>query len=251
MKKIFFELCGETLEAAQAAEEGGADRVELCSALHIGGVTPEFALVSATIRSVRLPIHVLVRPRAGDFVYTREEFRLMLEQIRRAKEAGAHGVVTGVLTAEGTVDVDRTLELSVAARPMRVTFHRAFDECAHLSRALEEVIRTGADYLLSSGGAVDVHTGASMLGKLNRQAKGRVQLIGGGGLRLDSLAALVREADVQWVHGSLTRSSAQSVAARERGTLQRSIDQAVRILQNFQVKGASTGDSGEAGSMRG
>jgi copper homeostasis protein len=163
MKPFLFEVCAESVEAAHAAESGGADRIELCSQLPIGGVTPEIDLTTAVIRAVSIPVNVLIRPRGGDFVYSAEEFRVLKRQIEQAKRAGAAGVAVGVLLSHGQVDVKRTRELVNLSRPMNVIFNRAFDKASDLSEALEAVIETGVECLLTSGGATDVLAGAESL----------------------------------------------------------------------------------------
>jgi len=160
MKNFLFELCADSVEAAQAAESGGADRIELCSELAIGGITPSLDLIRATIRTLSIPVHVLIRPRGGNFVFSLDEFDQMRQQIEQARQAGAAGVAVGALLPDGRVDVERTRELVTLSRPMKVTFHRAFDETTDLIQALEAVILTGADCLLTSGGATDVLAGA-------------------------------------------------------------------------------------------
>ena len=143
MKPFLFEVCAESVEAAQAAESGGADRIELCSQLTIGGITPEIALTAAAIRAISIPVNVLIRPRGGDFEYSSEEFSLLKRQIEQAKQAGAAGVAVGVLLPHGHVDVKRTRELVTFAHPMRVIFNRAFDTTSDLSEALERSLKRG------------------------------------------------------------------------------------------------------------
>ncbi len=201
---VFFEVCVESLHAARAAESGGADRIELCSQLECGGVTPSPALMTKVIAAVSIPVYVLVRPRAGDFVFTSAEYDQIRCQVQMARDAGARGVALGVLNAGGHVDVERTHALVELARPMGVTFHRAFDETRDLSQALEDVIASGADSLLTSGGAPDVLSGAESIGALVEQAGDRIQIIAGGGLRLSSLLELVSRSGVFSLHGSLT-----------------------------------------------
>jgi copper homeostasis protein len=205
LKKVLFELCVESLSSAQAAERGGADRVELCTSLEIGGVTPTEELTATTIQSLRIPVHVLIRPRGGDFVYSPAEFEQIRQQIDWVKKAGAAGVVLGVLLADGRVDVARSRELVALARPMKVTFHRAFDETPDLGVALEAVIKTRADCLLTSGGAPNVLTGATQIAQLVRQAGDRIQIMAGGGLKLASMAEVLQRTGVRCMHGSLTR----------------------------------------------
>jgi copper homeostasis protein len=214
MKTFLFEVCAESVEAAQAAESGGANRIELCSQLPIGGVTPEIELTRATIRAVSIPVHVLIRPRGGDFAFSADEFDLMRRQIELAKQAGAAGVAVGVLRMDGSVDVERTRELVKLGHPMSVTFHRSFDETPNLIEALEAVIETGADCLLTSGGAPDVLTGAESIARLRRQAGEHLAIMAGGGLRLHNLLEVVRRTGVKYLHGSMTRAH-EAVATTE------------------------------------
>jgi copper homeostasis protein len=211
MTTAFFELCAESREAARAAETGGADRIELCSELERGGLTPGLELMHASIRAVTIPAYVLIRPRSGDFVFSAEEFALMRTQIAAAKEAGASGVAVGVLLADGGVDVERTRELVELARPMAATFHRAFDETPDLSESLERVIETGAEGLLTSGGAREVLGGAESISALLRQAGGRIHIIAGGGLQLETLTEVVRRSGAFSLHGSLKRRNGHGV----------------------------------------
>jgi copper homeostasis protein len=205
MKNFLFELCAENVEAAQAAEAGGADRIELCSQLSIGGVTPDADLIAAAVQALSIPVHILIRPRGGDFVFSASEFAQMRHQIEQAQRVGAAGVAIGMLLPNGRVDVERSRELVRLARPMNVTFHRAFDETADLSQALEDVIQTGADCLLTSGGAPDVLAGAESIARLRIQARERLDIMAGGGLKLANLAEVVCRTGVSYLHGSLTR----------------------------------------------
>ena len=213
MKNFLFELCAETMQAAQAAESGGANRIELCSQLSIGGVTPSQELISAVIRELSIPVHILIRPRGGDFVYSPAEFDQMRRQIEQVKQAGAAGIAVGVLLPDGRVDEQRSRELVSLARPLSVTFHRAFDETSNLTDALDSVIQTGADCLLTSGGAPDVLAGAASIARLRRQAAGRLEIMAGGGLRLANLPEVVRLTGVSYLHGSLTRKNVAPMQA--------------------------------------
>jgi copper homeostasis protein len=230
MKTFLFELCSESLEAAQAAESGGADRVELCSQLAIGGVTPPLALTAATVRALSIPVHVLIRPRGGDFAFTATEFSAMMWQLEQVKDAGAAGVAVGVLLSDGRVDGQRSRELVELARPMAVTFHRAFDETPDLSEALETVIDTGADCLLTSGGAPDVLTGADSIAQLVRMARQRIQIMAGGGLRLANLVEVLHRSGVSCLHGSLTRKSDFNGSAWDR--LETDVRECVRLMRS-------------------
>ncbi len=224
---MLFELCAENLESALAAEEGGADRIELCADLSLAGITPSPEMMAEALRILQIPIHVLIRPRAGDFVFSSNEFDCMRRQIEAAKRAGATGIATGILLSSGRVDIERTRALIDLARPMDVTFHRAFDETTDLTQALEDVIETGADSLLTSGGAADVLLGAATIRELAEQAAGRIPLIAGGGLRLETLAQVVRLSGVFCLHGSLSRRNGKIAAP----ALAADVREAVRLLR--------------------
>jgi len=205
MREIVFELCAETVEACVAAGEGGAHRIELCSGLSEGGLTPSHGLIRAAIQSSGLPVHVLIRPRGGDFFYSSAEVAVMREDILHSKQLGAAGVVLGMLRADGTVDIEGTRELVELAHPMKATFHRAFDAAPSLPQALEDAIATGADRVLTSGGQRDVVAGAARLAELVAQAADRVAIAVGGGLRLQNAASLARLTGATHFHGSLRR----------------------------------------------
>jgi copper homeostasis protein len=224
-------LCGESLEAAKVAETGGVDRIELCAELHIGGVTPDFELTRATVEAVSIPVYVLIRPRGGDFVYSAEEFACMRAQIEQARDAGAQGVVLGVLLPDGRVDMERTRSLVEQARPMAVTFHRAFDEALDLSEALESVIETGADCLLTSGGAPDVLAGAETIARLVQQAGKRIQIMAGGGLWLGDVVEVMRRSGVTHLHGSLTRRNEEQKPAARGAQLESDVREAIRLMR--------------------
>jgi copper homeostasis protein len=211
MREITFELCAETLAACLAARDGGAHRIELCANLDAGGLTPAISLTREAIAQSGLPVHTMVRPRAGNFVYSAAELALMHDDISRMKEAGAAGVVLGLLHPDATVDIERTRELVRLARPMQVTFHRAFDETPDLSEALEDVIATGCDRILTSGGQPDVLAGAAALAALVAQAGDRIIIAAGGGLRTQNAAAVARIPNVTHFHGSLRSSSTNAV----------------------------------------
>jgi copper homeostasis protein len=232
MTTLFFELCAESVEAATAAQAGGADRIELCSELAQGGLTPDAALTVASIAAISIPVYVLIRPRSGDFVFTPAEFELMRRQIEEAKDAGACGVAVGVLLPDDRVDVERTRALIELARPMKTTFHRAFDETPDLCEALESVIETGADGLLTSGGAAEVLRGADCIGSLLRLAGDRIHVIAGGGLRLATLTEVVRRSGNFSLHGSLTRKNSHRSPEAVQALLEADVREAVRMLRH-------------------
>ena len=164
---ILVEACVDSVESALAAARGGAHRIELCANLVEGGTTPSAGTLAVCRARLEIPIFVLIRPRGGDFLYSAAELAVMLEDVRRAKETGAHGIVTGVLRADAEIDQDRTGALIAAARPLRVTFHRAFDVCRDAGRALETLIALGVERVLTSGQAA---TARSICDRSSRSA---------------------------------------------------------------------------------
>ena len=197
------EICAETLQACSTAAEGGADRIEICSALSEGGLTPSHALIRGAIEAAQgLPVYVLLRPRPGNFVYTDEEFGIICEDLEHAKNLGAAGFVTGVLTEQHTVDESRMRAIVLLAKDKEVTFHRAFDHTTNVSDSLEQVIAVGCGRLLTSGGKPSVRQGMSTIAELARQARGRIRIAAGGGVSAGVAAKLRRMATVD-LHASL------------------------------------------------
>jgi len=196
-----------------AAERGGASRIELCSALEVGGVTPSTELMRDSRDRVRLPIFAMVRPRGGGFVYSAAEFEEMKRSIDVARDAGMDGFVLGLLFGDGRVDVERTTELVRAAAPLPVTFHRAFDESADLLAALEDVVATGATRLLTSGGAVTAPGAVARVAELVRRARGRLIVMPGSGITAGNVAEIVAATGVSEVHAGLSSAVARDTEA--------------------------------------
>ena len=197
------ELCVETLANAETAARGGAHRIEFCSGLAEGGVSSSPGLLEQVVASIQIPVHAMIRPRGGDFCYSAGELRAMERDIEQAGAAGASGVVLGVLTSRGDVDVATTRRLIEIARPMRVTFHRAFDVTRDLDRALEDVIAAGADIVLTSGGAERITDGIETVSRLVERAGSRIEIMGGSGVRVQNAAALCETTGIGAIHASL------------------------------------------------
>jgi len=203
------EICVDSATGAHAAARGGADRVELCDNLLEGGTTPSAGTIKVARRGLRIGLQVIIRPRGGDFLYQADEIEVMREDIRMARDLGADGVVIGCLTAAGDVDQALTAELVALARPMNVTFHRAFDMCRDPQAALEAIIALGIDRLLTSGQEASCLEGIELLAGLQRQAAGRIIIMPGGGITARNVQRIVRETGVTEVHMS-ARSAVES-----------------------------------------
>ncbi len=208
-KRWSFEVCAEGARACRIAEEGGATRVELCARLDVGGVTPSVDLIQECVAATSLPVHGMVRPRGGSFVYSNSEFAEMEDSVRMARGLGLRGVVFGLLLENGSVDVARTSALVALAKAegLEVTFHRAIDEATLIFEALEDAIACGVNRILTSGGAVDVVRGAETLVDMQRRAAGRVVVAAGGGVRVSNVPLLV-EMGLLDLHGTLTTDGA-------------------------------------------
>jgi copper homeostasis protein len=198
------EITVDTLPRALAAERGGAHRIELCSDLSNGGLTPSIELMGLTRENVRLPIFAMIRPRSGDFVYSGAEFAQMQRDTAAAAEVGVDGVVLGILTGDGRVDVERTRELVEQARPLPVTFHRAFDISTDQRKSLEDVIQTGAVRLLTSGGAASAMEGRRQLAELVRRARGRITIVSGVGITAANADLIAKQTGAWEFHAGLS-----------------------------------------------
>jgi copper homeostasis protein len=197
------EISVETMETALAAQRGGADRVELCGNLSIGGVTPRVELMRMAREQLHIPIFAMIRPRGGDFVYSKDEFAEMKRSVGEGKRAGMDGVVLGILTKDRLVDIERTRELVAIARPLPATFHRAFDDCGDLRRALEEIIQCGASRILTSGGARSAVEGAARLAELIALAGSRITIVPGAGINASNLSEVAKHTHAREFHSGL------------------------------------------------
>lgn len=200
------EICIDSVESALAAEAAGADRVELCQGLIEGGTTPSPGTIRLTRKHTNLGVMVIIRPRGGDFLYTDHETDVMLEDIREAKAAGADGVVIGCLSADGTVDVEKNRALILAAQPMSVTFHRAFDVTRDPFEALETVIDLGCDRILTSGQEASVLEGADLIRELIAKAGDRIVIMPGGGITTRNVGKIAALTGAEELHMSCRRT---------------------------------------------
>lgn len=215
--KRFLECCCTDAAEAVEAQKGGARRVELCEDLPCGGVTPSRANIEATLRSVKMPVNVLIRVRGEDFVYNEDEVEAMAESVRMCRDLGVNGVVVGALREDGSIDTETVRRLIAEAEGLHVTFHRAFDECADPFKALEDIIALGCDRLLTAGHASNVNDGGDTLKELNKRAAGRIIILAGSGVRPGNIARLEASTGCKEFHssshGSDGRTSSEVVAA--------------------------------------
>jgi copper homeostasis protein len=208
--RVVLEICVESTERAIAAERGGAHRIELCSDLSCGGITPGAELIEATRQQVRITIHVLIRPRAGDFCYSSSEFEIMARDIRAAKDLRVDGIVLGILDPKGRIDISRTRKLVELARPFPVTFHRAFDFCRDIdtNACLEAVIQAGAARILTSAGQDRVVDGVTQIANLVRAAGDRIAIMPGGGVNAENVQQILQQTGAPEIHASLGSADA-------------------------------------------
>ena len=203
MIKYFVEACCPNLESVAHAVEAGAKRIELCENLSCGGLTPSDEMIRMALELAgKVPVNVLVRPRAGSFVYSQEEIIQMVDTIRRCKELGVNGVVIGALKEDGRIDKP-VMELLVReAKPLHITFHRAFDECRDQYNALEVIIRLGIERVLTSGHKATAYEGRYALKDLVKQASGRIVIMPGCGITADNIDAVASASGASEFHGS-------------------------------------------------
>ena len=200
MSEILLECCVGSVESAVNAELGGAGRVELCSALELGGVTPSSAAIRLARERIDIPLFVLVRPRGGDFHYSPVEVEVMKTDIAAARDLGADGIVLGISRKDGNVDVERTAELIEAAGGASITFHRAFDSTPDPLAALETLRELGVNRVLTTGGARRAEEGLAGLGKLVEAAAGRIGILPGGGINHENCRRIIEQTGAREIH---------------------------------------------------
>lgn len=210
------EAAVDTIESALSAERAGAGRIELCASLSDAGTTPSGGLIAAAVERCRIPVFVLIRPRGGSFVYSDAEMEIMLRDVALANSLGARGVVTGALQLNATIDVKSVRILVSAAKPLPVTFHRAFDYTSNRAESLELLIDAGVARVLTSAGANTALEGAAGIAALVRQARGRIVVVAGGGIRQNNVREVVALTGVSEIHARI--SSIVGGAADRRGS---------------------------------
>jgi len=214
MPHRLLEICVDSLDLALAAVRGGADRLELCGPLLDGGVTPSAGFVAAARRMVDVPLAMLVRPRTGSFTPSDLEFEVMRQDLLYARNVGINIIVLGLLHSDQTIDVERTRKLVELARPLEVTFHRAFDVSPDLKESLASVIQTGATRVLTAGGQPSAVLGAATVRELRKSADKRIEFLLCGGITAATVHSALETARVAEVHAGLRSSARTALATR-------------------------------------
>lgn len=207
--KYLIEIATSDFLTTKSAVEGGADRIELCANLAEGGTTPSYAHIKKCREAFDVTLFPIIRPRGGDFLYTKDEFEIMKNDIKLCKELGCEGIVIGLLNMDGTIDMTRTSELVELAYPLEVTFHRAFDRCRDPFAALEELIGIGCQRILTSGQKPTVSEGVDLIAELNKKADDRIIILPGSGVRKENIKMLAEKIGCTEFHSSL-RGKAKS-----------------------------------------
>jgi copper homeostasis protein len=215
--KFKLEICVDSVESAITAQEAGADRVELCNNLPEGGTTPGFGTIASARSNLTIGLHVIIRPRGGDFLYTDLEYDIMRRDIECCGELGADGIVLGILRSDGEIDIERTARLIEFAQPMSATFHRAFDLCPDPLKGLEDVIVTGANRLLTSGQKDKAQEGTVLLNQLVMKAGNRIIIMPGSGINNTNISDIVRETGALEFHMTARKIIESEMIFRQQG----------------------------------
>jgi copper homeostasis protein len=202
------EIATSDFETTKAAVTGGADRIELCANLSDGGTTPSYGTIFQCREAFDVLLYPIIRPRAGDFLYSNDEYEIMLHDVKLCKQLGCDGIVIGLLNSDGTIDLKRTATLVDIAYPMGVTFHRAFDRCREPFEALEQLIQIGCERILTSGQQPVAPEGIELITQLNQKADHRIMIMPGSGVRKENIRMLAEVTSCSEFHSSL-RSKAK------------------------------------------
>jgi copper homeostasis protein len=211
------EICSDTIESALIAQKAGADRIELCTALAEGGTTPSYASILVSKEQLEIPVHVLVRPRRGDFLYSNDEYELMKREIIFCRQLNIDGVVFGILNEDGSIDVDRTMRLVDLSWPMSVTFHRAFDLCRDPVKSLDDIIHCGVQRLLTSGQKNTAEEGSLLIHELVKMSEGRIIIMPGSGLSDTNITSVAEKTGANEFHLSAGKEIVGMMQFRKEG----------------------------------
>ena len=202
-KENILEIATSDFETTRSAVQGGADRIELCANLTEGGTTPSYGTIYQCRENFDVLLYPIIRPRCGDFLYTGDEYEVMLHDVKLCKQLGCDGVVIGLLNEDGTIDVRRTAAIIEIAYPMGVTFHRAFDRCRDALESLDQLVQIGCERILTSGQQPTVNEGIGLIGELNKRADHRIVIMPGSGVRKENINILAEKTGCTEFHSSL------------------------------------------------
>jgi len=215
MKKNQLEIACFNYESAIIAQDNGADRIELCDDMRLGGTTPNLITAERVREKLAIKMHVIIRPRGGDFVYTEEEFLEMKQDIKQLKALGVDGFVFGILNQDGSINKEQNLELVQLASPLSCTFHRAFDVVNSIEQGLEEVIACGFQTILTSGRGKNVEEGILDLELIQKLAGDRIEIMPGGGLRSSNIKLLQEKLQPTFYHSSAITDQTETANPEE------------------------------------
>lgn len=230
------EICANSYQSAINAQNAGAHRIELCSELSVGGITPSYGLLQKVSEEITIPVHVLIRPRSGHFCYSEDEFNIMKNDIKICKKMGFAGIVSGVLNTDNTIDILRTKELIELSRPLSFTFHRAFDCVSNPKNALQQLINLKVDRILTSGLQEKAENGIETLKELQKIAKNQLIIVPGSGINLKN-ALLFKEAGFKEIHTSASKIINKEKSlffgnATQKDSDVKTIQQLLKVIEN-------------------
>lgn len=214
MASTLLEICVESVQAAVVAQNAGADRIELCANLAEGGTTPSYGLMEVCRKKISVPVHVMIRPRSGDFLFEADELEQMKSDISVAKKLNFEGVVIGSLNNNGEVDIEKTEALVKLAYPLHVTFHRAYDMANDPFQALEDIISAGCHTILTSGHRQTAIDGAELIHRLQLKANGKINIMAGSGVTDKNILELALKTKIHHFHASAKKSVESNILFR-------------------------------------
>jgi len=220
---LTLEIIGFNIESCITAQNNGAGRIELCASPGEGGTTPPLSLIKAARKILQIPLYIMVRPRGGDFLYTDNEFEMMIDDVKACRQSGADGVVIGILNPEGDVDTIRCSKLVETAYPMGVTFHRAFDRVRDYKKSLKDVISTGCERILTSGLSPNCIDGIHIIKELVDLANDDIIIMPGSGVRSSNIKEIIQKSGAVEIHSSASRNVA-SLMKYQNSTMNESLD---------------------------
>lgn len=234
---MLLEICACNYQSAVNAQTAGAHRIELCTELAVGGLTPSYGLLKQVLKVLSIPVFVLIRPRSGNFTYSETEFEIMKEDIQLCKELGCSGIVSGVLNSDNTVDVKRTKQLIELSKPLSFTFHRAFDWTPNPLEALEQLIDLGAERILTSGQEPSADKGIELLRQLKTKANDRITILPGGGINIGN-SKMFKDLGFTELHASATSIISVNVSPKIPMNSSKFYDETIEVVSDVEkIKG--------------